>query len=58
MCPISTLIAALVMSLGPALAFAQSQDPPLEIRSVAVPGSVRTRVEGWDWGFLEVSYPF
>jgi hypothetical protein len=52
---ISALITALLMLLGPALAFAQTEDPPLEIGSVAVQGSVRTRVEGWDW-FTDPSY--
>jgi hypothetical protein len=52
---ISALITALLMLLGPALAFAQTEDPPLEIGSVAVQGSVRTRVEGWDW-FTDPSF--
>jgi len=44
----SMLFAVAVLLPGPYL-FAQSSENPKKLGSVAVRGSIRTRVEGWDW---------
>ncbi len=46
---ISALFAMAVLLLGPCLSFAQSSENPIKLGSVTVEGSIRTRVEGWDW---------
>ena len=43
-----TLFAVAVLLIGPCL-FAQSNDNSKRLGSVTVQGSIRTRVEGWDW---------
>jgi len=41
--------------LGPVLSFAQSDSTDVEIGSVKVQGSIRTRLYGWDW-FQDPTY--
>src|SRR5512135_463275 len=43
------LFAAAVLLIGPCFGFAQSNDDSKKLGSVTVQGSVRTRVEEWDW---------
>jgi hypothetical protein len=43
------LLTIAVLVLAPFLCFAQSPDQPLKLGSVTVQGSVRTRLEGWNW---------
>ena len=46
---ISAFVVAAIFFLPPGFASAQSSAPPWQIGSVTVQGSVRTRLEGWDW---------
>jgi len=51
----SVLFTVIVLLLGPILSFAQSDGSDIEIGSVKVEGSVRTRFYGWDW-FQDPNY--
>jgi hypothetical protein len=46
---ISALFAVGVLLIGACRSFAQSPVEPLKLGSVTLQGSIRTRVEGWDW---------
>lgn len=46
---LSVLFAVIVFLLAPVLSRAQTDGSDVETGSVEVQGSIRTRVEGWDW---------
>lgn len=52
---ISGRLAIVLVLLGRSLVFAQSPQEPLQIGSLTIQGSIRTRVEGWDW-FTDPGY--